>query len=63
MTIQSWFEKRKQAQDARKALEAKIEDDGFRVCGQNVFTVQLNCLKKIWKTTTWFAQSVTTISE
>lgn len=29
MTIQSWFEKRKQAQDARKALEAKIEDDGL----------------------------------
>lgn len=29
MTIQSWFEKRKQAQDQRKALEAKIEDDGL----------------------------------
>ncbi len=29
MTIQAWFEKRKQAQDARKALEAKIEDDGL----------------------------------
>lgn len=29
MTIQSWFEKRKQAQEARKALEAKIEDDGL----------------------------------
>lgn len=29
MTIQSWFEKRKQAQIARKALEAKIEDDGL----------------------------------
>lgn len=29
MTIQSWFEKRKVAQAARKALEAKIEDDGL----------------------------------
>ncbi len=29
MTIQAWFEKRKQAQDQRKALEAKIEDDGL----------------------------------
>lgn len=29
MTIQSWFEKRKQAQEARKAIEAKIEDDGL----------------------------------
>lgn len=29
MTIQSWFEKRKQAQIARKTLEAKIEDDGL----------------------------------
>jgi acetyl-CoA carboxylase carboxyl transferase subunit beta len=29
MTIQSWFEKRKQAQVDRKALEAKIEDDGL----------------------------------
>lgn len=29
MTIQSWFEKRKQAQVERKALEAKIEDDGL----------------------------------
>ena len=29
MTIQSWFEKRKEAQKARKQLEAKIEDDGL----------------------------------
>lgn len=29
MTIQSWFDKRKQAQDQRKALETKIEDDGL----------------------------------
>lgn len=29
MTIQAWFEKRKQAQVARKALEAKIKDDGL----------------------------------
>jgi len=29
MTIQSWFEKRKQAQEQRKAVEAKIEDDGL----------------------------------
>ena len=29
MTIQTWFEKRKQAQAARKALESKIEDDGL----------------------------------
>lgn len=29
MTIQSWFEKRKQAQLQRKALESKIEDDGL----------------------------------
>lgn len=29
MTIQAWFEKRKQAQEARKALETKIEDDGL----------------------------------
>lgn len=29
MSIQTWFEKRKQAQAARKALEAKIEDDGL----------------------------------
>lgn len=29
MTIQSWFEKRKVAQEQRKALEAKIEDDGL----------------------------------
>lgn len=29
MTIQAWFEKRKIAQDQRKALEAKIEDDGL----------------------------------
>lgn len=29
MTIQSWFEKRKLAQEQRKALEAKIEDDGL----------------------------------
>lgn len=29
MTIQSWFETRKQAQEQRKALEAKIEDDGL----------------------------------
>lgn len=29
MTIQAWFEKRKQAQDQRRALEAKIEDDGL----------------------------------
>ena len=29
MTIQSWFEKRKVAQDQRKALEVKIEDDGL----------------------------------
>lgn len=29
MTIQSWFEKRKQAQEQRKALEAKVEDDGL----------------------------------
>lgn len=29
MTIQSWFEKRKQAQEQRKVLEAKIEDDGL----------------------------------
>lgn len=29
MTIQSWFEKRKQAQKQRKDIEAKIEDDGL----------------------------------
>lgn len=29
MSIQSWFEKRKQAQEQRKALEAKVEDDGL----------------------------------
>lgn len=29
MSIQTWFEKRKQAQEARKALEAKVEDDGL----------------------------------
>ncbi|MDD3436928.1 MAG: acetyl-CoA carboxylase, carboxyltransferase subunit beta [Candidatus Gastranaerophilales bacterium] len=29
MTIQSWFEKRKVAQEQRKAVEAKIEDDGL----------------------------------
>lgn len=29
MTIQAWFEKRKVAQEQRKALEAKIEDDGL----------------------------------
>jgi len=29
MTIQAWFEKRKQAQEQRKSLEAKIEDDGL----------------------------------
>ena len=29
MTIQSWFEKRKQAQEQRKVLETKIEDDGL----------------------------------
>lgn len=29
MTIQAWFDKRKQAQEQRKALEAKIEDDGL----------------------------------
>lgn len=29
MTIQSWFEKRKAAQQQRKTLEAKIEDDGL----------------------------------
>lgn len=29
MTIQAWFEKRKLAQEQRKALEAKIEDDGL----------------------------------
>lgn len=29
MSIQSWFEKRKQAQEQRKALDAKIEDDGL----------------------------------
>lgn len=29
MTIQSWFEKRKVAQAQRKALEAKMEDDGM----------------------------------
>lgn len=29
MSIQSWFEKRKQAQEQRKALEIKIEDDGL----------------------------------
>lgn len=29
MSIQSWFEKRKQAQEQRKAIEAKIEDDGL----------------------------------
>src|SRR5574344_1444334 len=29
MTIQSWFEKRKQAQEQRRALEAKIVDDGL----------------------------------
>jgi acetyl-CoA carboxylase carboxyl transferase subunit beta len=29
MTIQSWFEKRKEAQEQRKVLEAKIEDDGL----------------------------------
>lgn len=29
MTIQSWFEKRKLAQEQRRALEAKIEDDGM----------------------------------
>jgi len=29
MTIQSWFEKRKVAQEQRKVLEAKIEDDGL----------------------------------
>jgi acetyl-CoA carboxylase carboxyl transferase subunit beta len=29
MSIQTWFEKRKHDQDARKALEAKVEDDGL----------------------------------
>ena len=29
MTIQSWFEKRKVAQEQRKVLEVKIEDDGL----------------------------------
>jgi len=29
MTIQSWFEKRKIAQEQRKTIEAKIEDDGL----------------------------------
>jgi len=29
MTIQSWFEKRKIAQEQRKVVEAKIEDDGL----------------------------------
>src|SRR5574344_1301736 len=29
MTIQAWFEKRKKAQEQRRAMEAKIEDDGL----------------------------------
>jgi acetyl-CoA carboxylase carboxyl transferase subunit beta len=45
MTIQSWFEKRKVAQDQRKALEAKIEDDGL----PGLWTKCVHCLAQLPK--------------
>ena len=45
MTIQSWFEKRKQAQEQRKALEAKIEDDGL----PGLWTRCVHCQAQITK--------------
>lgn len=45
MTIQSWFEKRKQAQEQRKALEAKIEDDGL----PGLWTKCVHCLAQLPK--------------
>lgn len=45
MTIQSWFEKRKQAQEQRKALEAKIEDDGL----PGLWTKCVHCAAQIPK--------------
>lgn len=45
MTIQSWFEKRKVAQEQRKALEAKIEDDGL----PGLWTKCVHCLAQIPK--------------
>lgn len=45
MTIQSWFEKRKQAQEQRKALEAKIEDDGL----PGLWTKCVHCTAQIPK--------------
>lgn len=46
MTIQSWFEKRKQAQEQRKALEAKIEDDGL----PGLWTKCVHCASQLPKT-------------
>lgn len=46
MTIQSWFEKRKQAQEQRKALEAKIEDDGL----PGLWTKCVHCAAQLPKT-------------
>jgi len=45
MTVQSWFEKRKQAQVDRKALEAKIEDDGL----PGLWTKCVHCAAQIPK--------------
>ena len=45
MTIQAWFEKRKQAQEQRKALEAKIEDDGL----PGLWTKCVHCAAQIPK--------------
>lgn len=45
MSIQSWFEKRKQAQEQRKAIEAKIEDDGL----PGLWTKCVHCAAQIPK--------------
>lgn len=37
MTIQDWFEKRKEAQIQRRALEARAEVEKILTFGQNVF--------------------------
>lgn len=46
MTIQSWFEKRKVAQEQRKAVEAKIEDDGL----PGLWTKCVHCAAQLPKT-------------
>lgn len=63
MTVQDWFEKRKEAQIQRRALEARVEIEA----NPDLWTKCVHCdaqlLKKILKIIKWFVLYVIITSE